>query len=303
MVRSKTGVGRAAKQDYVIEKSVGKEFFETMDEWRQWSFGFTEYYDVYVWDFEPGLSFHNINSVVTRVSQTASLKRKRAHTLQSLFKAHRFCQAKDVYALTAPILRTITIDKDTELSRDAQPENETACDVLYHDETTMSFMDPYGKHGSNEMPSYLAYTEDDALEDAVLFPEGIPADSDYPPGPENQSTALALARKSQTGVDLSLASRFVGAVGRMEEDPALLIEQFVKDPYFMDINEDGPEDEESEDGSDEGPLAEDEADYPKHKHNPRKQALTTRSGGPELDIDLQDEVVKHVLFRVFENQM
>jgi hypothetical protein len=39
-----------------------------MDQYRQWKFTFKEYYDVYVWDLEPGEPFAVLYNTVQQVS-------------------------------------------------------------------------------------------------------------------------------------------------------------------------------------------------------------------------------------------
>ena len=74
LARYKEGVGRASKREFITTQSVGEKFFEEMDRLRKWSLSFNEYYDVYVWDFEPGQPFWNIESTVMKVChQTSSL--------------------------------------------------------------------------------------------------------------------------------------------------------------------------------------------------------------------------------------
>ena len=62
--RVKSGVGRAAKNEFKILQAVGKEFFEEMDAKRTWSLSFDDHYDVYVWALEAGENFHVFCNVV-----------------------------------------------------------------------------------------------------------------------------------------------------------------------------------------------------------------------------------------------
>ena len=48
LMREKSGLGRASKKAWNVMKSVGPQFFEEMDQHREWHFSFKEYYDVYV---------------------------------------------------------------------------------------------------------------------------------------------------------------------------------------------------------------------------------------------------------------
>lgn len=67
LMRQKAGLGRAAKNDWNVIKSVGPEFFEVMEKYRGWNFSFKEYYDVYVWDLEPGECFPVLYNLVQEV--------------------------------------------------------------------------------------------------------------------------------------------------------------------------------------------------------------------------------------------
>jgi hypothetical protein len=58
LYREKSGIGRASRNEgWHIIKSIGPTFFEEMDRFRKWKFSFKEYFDVYVWDLEPGEPF------------------------------------------------------------------------------------------------------------------------------------------------------------------------------------------------------------------------------------------------------
>jgi hypothetical protein len=69
LYREKSGIGRASRNGgWHIIKSIGPTFFEEMDQYRQWKFSFKEYYDVYVWDLEPGEPFAVLYNTVQQVS-------------------------------------------------------------------------------------------------------------------------------------------------------------------------------------------------------------------------------------------
>lgn len=68
LLREKSGIGRAAKNEWNVLEEVGPDFFKKMDDTRRWHFGFPDYYDVYVWDATPGLSFHSLYCYVQEVS-------------------------------------------------------------------------------------------------------------------------------------------------------------------------------------------------------------------------------------------
>lgn len=108
LVREKSGMGRASRNEWNVMKQVNTDFFEDMDRHRQWHFNFKEYYDVIIWDLEPGCHFSGLYNAI----QTA------------LIKAHRFQTGLDLYRPSEYILRTITRDKDTQRTRDIKPDEE-----------------------------------------------------------------------------------------------------------------------------------------------------------------------------------
>lgn len=71
LVREKSGVGRASKNSWNITKEVGTKLFEEIDANRNWTLRFNDYYDIMVWDLEPGNQFSNVYSVITQVSTVA----------------------------------------------------------------------------------------------------------------------------------------------------------------------------------------------------------------------------------------
>jgi hypothetical protein len=68
LIRRKAGTGRLSKSDWQIIKEVDTEFFESMDRHRRWRFGFEEYYDIYVWDLEPGRNSVDMYRIIKEVS-------------------------------------------------------------------------------------------------------------------------------------------------------------------------------------------------------------------------------------------
>jgi hypothetical protein len=66
--RGVTAVGRNTHDDnWDIEHEVGPLFFDTARASRKWHFGFSSYYEVYMWDFVPGKKpihmYHSIREV------------------------------------------------------------------------------------------------------------------------------------------------------------------------------------------------------------------------------------------------
>lgn len=62
--RGKSGIGRAAKNEWTIVQSIGTRFFEEMDAKRTWSLSFDDYTDVYVWSLEAGENWNVLCNVV-----------------------------------------------------------------------------------------------------------------------------------------------------------------------------------------------------------------------------------------------
>lgn len=68
LIRRKSGLGRAVKHEWNVQKKVGPAFFEEMEENRRWSLGFNEYFDIIVWDLDPGERFTNVYQTITEVN-------------------------------------------------------------------------------------------------------------------------------------------------------------------------------------------------------------------------------------------
>ena len=74
LMRVKSGIGRATKNtDWTVQKSIGPAFFEEVDVKRKWNFSFKEYFDVYIWDLEPGLSFPSLYNALHEVRNVSSI--------------------------------------------------------------------------------------------------------------------------------------------------------------------------------------------------------------------------------------
>ncbi|KAB2572944.1 hypothetical protein DBV05_g8399 [Lasiodiplodia theobromae] len=161
LIREKSGMGRASRNEWNIVKEVGPEFFEDMDRQRQWHFNFKEYYDVIIWDLEPGFHFSHLYNGV----QTA------------LIKAHRFQCGLDMYKPSEHILKTITRDKETQRTRDIRPGEEgkvqSIWDDINSDSNRVKFFTDDAESAeelSDDMPKEWRYSEADRLEDEILFP-------------------------------------------------------------------------------------------------------------------------------------
>ncbi|KAK0102680.1 hypothetical protein ONS95_006282 [Cadophora gregata] len=169
--RQKAGLGRASKNEWDVIKSVGPQFFEDMEKYRGWNFSFKEYYDVFVWDLEPGECFPVLYNTVQEM----------------MFKALRCRKGADMYNLAAPILKTLYSDKITHRVRDIKPGenamsiyddiNQAETKFFYskiEDDADMEVRRVYDE--PDVFPPNLLYNEADVLEDAILFPEELAAD-------------------------------------------------------------------------------------------------------------------------------
>lgn len=155
LIREKAGLGRAAKNEWNNIKSVGPDFFEEMDERRQWHFGFQEHYDIYVWDLEAGNAWTDLYSNVQG----------------TLLRAHRMIRGSDYFNTSAHILKTITHDPNQRV-RDIKPgEHIRSIYEELCDPATTKYRFAGDEDTTDVLPPHLVYSEADALEDAVLFPE------------------------------------------------------------------------------------------------------------------------------------
>ncbi|KAG4026378.1 hypothetical protein MFRU_041g00230 [Monilinia fructicola] len=161
--REKSGLGRAVKNVWNVLKRIGPEFFEEMDRHRQWNFSFKDYYDVYVWDLEPGDTLAGLFNTVQ----------------QMLIKALRCGTGKDLYKPAESILKTLYRDEDSNY-RDVRPGDPVQFvnqwDYLQDEESKFFYGDIDGPNQlptepTDSWPSNLFYNKADALEDEVLFPE------------------------------------------------------------------------------------------------------------------------------------
>ncbi|KAF2808929.1 uncharacterized protein BDZ99DRAFT_444814 [Mytilinidion resinicola] len=160
LVREKMGLGRASKNDYHVLRSVGPEFFEEMDGYRRWHFGFTDYYDIYLWDAEAGEPYPRLYNKLR----------------QMLLKAQRCITPLDYFKLAGPVIKTLTRDRSTMRARTIKPGEvvQSIWDEIHHPETRMRAVDLNGREVNIEdsLMSYL-YNEADVLEDQILFPEEV----------------------------------------------------------------------------------------------------------------------------------
>ena len=67
LLREKSGLGRASKNQWNGIRSIGEQFFEEADKNREWTLSFKEYYDVYVWDLMANESSASLYNLVQQV--------------------------------------------------------------------------------------------------------------------------------------------------------------------------------------------------------------------------------------------
>ncbi|MCJ1399001.1 hypothetical protein MMC11_002203 [Xylographa trunciseda] len=157
LLRGKSGIGRAAKNDWTTIKKVGPEFFKDIEDHRRWHFGFVEHYDLYIWDNAAGGQYFDLYNAIQA----------------TLVKAYRFKQGPDFYNLAAPVLMTITRDCDSKRVRKLKPgESSVSLYDEIHDKRTMFLFGDVNQPDAQPSES-LFYNEADALEDRVLFPEEV----------------------------------------------------------------------------------------------------------------------------------
>ena len=106
IARSRSGVGIKPgmmhdDDGWNIELEVDSYFFELAAQACFWDFGFTDYYEVYIWDFAPGLKALKMYQFIK----------------ECLDKAHHIRGNRDRLSYIKPILRTLTREPDTKRVR------------------------------------------------------------------------------------------------------------------------------------------------------------------------------------------
>ncbi|KAI0860232.1 hypothetical protein F4860DRAFT_479717 [Xylaria cubensis] len=165
-LRSKRGIGRANKNDWEIQLEIGPDYFDFVEEYRNWHLGFDDYYEVWIWHFVPGQSGNLLyNSIV-----------------EALRKAWRIAKPVDMYNHQEPILRTLTRNHETNRVRLIKPEEKVKS---LWDEVTdpknIFILTDFTKRTTKTFPSdstldaslHTFYNEADAEEDAILFPDEL----------------------------------------------------------------------------------------------------------------------------------
>lgn len=175
IARSRSGVGIKPgmlhdDDAWNIELEVDSYFFELAAEACSWDFGFTNYYEVYIWDFAPGLKALKMYQFIK----------------DCLDKAHRIRGNRDRLSYIKPTLRTLTREPDTKRVRQIKPDEQVASlfDELTGPNASFWLKSTSGEmiNTSDDIPPgfspYAFYNDADAAEDAILFAEeelgGVP---------------------------------------------------------------------------------------------------------------------------------
>lgn len=168
LLREKSGLGRANKNEWKVIKKVGPELWNEMDQERKWSLEFRDYFDVLIWDLKPGNNFAELLNVV--------------HV--ALAKAHRLKAPIDLYRPMKHILSSLREEPETLRIRDLFPEEVEAGGLSLWDGfesgERLNFIgkikvEPAGREfvdseAEPKIPDGIVYNEADRLEDEVLFP-------------------------------------------------------------------------------------------------------------------------------------
>lgn len=172
-----TAVGRQSHDDdgWDVELEVDSYFFELAEAQREWHFGFTSYYEIYMWDLCPGgkplTMYHHIRELLSKARRIRGNRGKFAHTKH--------------------IMETLTREPVTLRVRQIKPgeEAESLFDELAGPNAQFWVNTSDGKSirtSEEVVPGvgpYFYYNDTDAAEDAVIFDEeslqGLPEDMPF----------------------------------------------------------------------------------------------------------------------------
>ncbi|PTB63083.1 hypothetical protein BBK36DRAFT_1182780 [Trichoderma citrinoviride] len=163
--RSKSGIGRASKNEWKNVLEVGPGYFYMTDVLREWRFSFDDYYDVFIWSFVPGQSPLDMYNVV----------------ITELRTAWRITHPREVYSHMEPLLRTLTREKDTMRTRKINPgeDVQSLWDTVTDEAVEFCLFDVKDEkvtcRTTRELASspYLFYNQANVVEDEVLFPDEL----------------------------------------------------------------------------------------------------------------------------------
>ncbi|KAI1745252.1 hypothetical protein F4680DRAFT_401566 [Xylaria scruposa] len=165
-LRSKRGIGRATKNEWDVELEIGPDYFDFVEEYRNWHLGFDDYYEVWIWHFVPGQSGNLLYNTI----------------VEALRKAWRIAKPVDMYNHQEPILRTLTRNNETNRVRLIKPGEKVKSlwDEVTDPRNTFILTDITKRTtkafpGDSTLDASLQtfYNEADAEEDAILFPDEL----------------------------------------------------------------------------------------------------------------------------------
>ncbi|KAK4148517.1 hypothetical protein C8A00DRAFT_19662 [Chaetomidium leptoderma] len=175
--RGVTAVGRNSRDDnWDTVFDVGPLFFSLAEVSRQWHFGFSSYYEVYVWDFAPGKTpmtmYHHIRGMLCKARRIKGNRGKYAHMKQTM--------------------ETLTREQDTKRVRQIKPGEDA---LSLYDElsgpnatfwiktTNLAEAIQTTEDIAPGSSPYMYYNDTDVAEDAILFEEelvkGYPEDMPF----------------------------------------------------------------------------------------------------------------------------
>ncbi|KAK7984000.1 hypothetical protein PG989_011402 [Apiospora arundinis] len=208
--REKHGVGRADNSEWTNMLEVGPLYFLKVDMLRNFCLNFDDYYEVWIWDFVPGeLPISLYHTVV-----------------EDLRKAARMTKLSDMYMNTERFMRSLVREEDTQRVRSIKPGEEvrTLWDVATDPENEYVVWDGKGNQeiydsGSHGGTSHQFYTEADAAEDMVLFPDELVYANRNVPFKEisNPSTKLKLGNQTYLQFMARQLKRYKPAVKELKE--------------------------------------------------------------------------------------
>ncbi|KAI3333171.1 hypothetical protein F4824DRAFT_503461 [Ustulina deusta] len=215
-LRSKKGMGRAAKNEWTVELEIGPEYFEFVEQYRNWHLGFDDYYEVWIWHFVPGQSGTLLYNVV----------------VEELRKAWRIVKPVDIYNHQEPFLRTLTRNSETKRVRLIKngEKVKSLWDEVQDPDNIFILTDVINKKtravkgdGVLDTPLHIFYNEADAAEDAILFPDELISLNRNVPFKEVSNAITRLEDGSGT-MSRYLAKLAIETTHRSQKPPQLLEE-------------------------------------------------------------------------------
>ncbi|KAI1420287.1 hypothetical protein F5Y12DRAFT_719670 [Xylaria sp. FL1777] len=261
-LRSKKGLGRAVKNEWDVELEIGPEYFDYVDEYRNWHLGFDDYYEVWIWNFVPGESGTLLYNVV----------------VEELRKAWRIAKPVDMYNHQESFLRTLTRNSETKrvrLIKHGEQVKSLWDDVQNPDnifiltDITNKRTKTFSGDGTLDAPPHTFYNEADAAEDAILFPDELVSPNRNVPFKEVRNAFTRLEDGSGT-MSRYLAKLAVETSHRSQKPPRLLDEYSDTDESLK--TGDSVYDFDTDASHDEGPekgFKEEDGDIAKHWRLPR----------------------------------